>query len=211
MRSSVRWIAAMMLLAGGSVAVSQSTPASTAPTAPTAPTVPTVPAPTAPATTRPSADAVLDRLLGPSDSIARPIAPQPRPGPAASGADAAPTVSSGVSPGLSPGVSPGLSSGIGAAGASTGTIQREGTFVVDRMGRLSRSADGRTWEFAFESDGVALSDPPVVLIPNLKLMSMEDAISAANQDLRFRVTGMLTEYRGRNHLMLEKVVVVQGR
>jgi len=200
----------MMLLAGGSVAVSQSTPASTTP-ASTVPTVPTVPAPTAPATTRPSADAVLDRLLGPSDSIARPIAPQPRPGPAASGADAAPTVSSGVSPGLSPGVSPGLSSGIGAAGASTGTIQREGTFVVDRMGRLSRSADGRTWEFAFESDGVALSDPPVVLIPNLKLMSMEDAISAANQDLRFRVTGMLTEYRGRNHLMLEKVVVVQGR
>jgi len=199
----------MMLLAGGSVAVSQSTPASTTP-ASTVPTVPTVPAPTAPATTRPSADAVLDRLLGPSDSIARPIAPQPRPGPAASGADAAPTVSSGATS-SAPGVSPGLSSGIGAASASTGTIQREGTFVVDRMGRLSRSADGRTWEFAFESDGVALSDPPVVLIPNLKLMSMEDAISAANQDLRFRVTGMLTEYRGRNHLMLEKVVVVQGR
>ena len=77
MRSSVRWIAAMMLLAGGSVAVSQSTPASTTP-ASTAPTVPTVPAPTAPATTRPSADAVLDRLLGPSDSIARPIAPELR-------------------------------------------------------------------------------------------------------------------------------------
>jgi hypothetical protein len=147
-----------------------------------------------------SPDAVLDRLLGPSDTGAKPIAPQPRPS------------SSNNQPRLSPDAAPSapaVTAGVGSG--TTATVQREGTFVVDRMGRLSKSGDGRNWEFTFESDGVTMSDPPVVLIPNLKLMAMEDAVAAANLDLRFRVTGMLTEYRGRNHLMLEKVVVVQGR
>jgi hypothetical protein len=38
-------------------------------------------------------------------------------------------------------------------------------------------------------------------------MTMEDAVKSTNRDLRFRVTGMLTEYRGRNYLLLEKVLV----
>ena len=39
-------------------------------------------------------------------------------------------------------------------------------------------------------------------------MAMEDAVQGANRDLRFRATGMVTEYRGRNYILLEKVVVV---
>jgi hypothetical protein len=101
-------------------------------------------------------------------------------------------------------------SGKGAVkpGAPAVTVLREGTYLVDRVGRLTRSADGATAEFSFESDGAALQDPPVVIIPNLKLMAMEDAANAINRDLRFRVTGMVTEYRGRNYVLLEKVVVV---
>lgn len=53
-----------------------------------------------------------------------------------------------------------------------------------------------------------MKDPPVLILPNLKLMAMENAVSSANRDLRFRVTGMVTEYRGRNYVLLEKVVVV---
>jgi hypothetical protein len=86
-------------------------------------------------------------------------------------------------------------------------VQREGTFIFDRTGRLSRNADGTQAEFTFESDGKTLKDPPVIILPNLKLMTMEDAVKATNRDLRFRVTGMLTEYRGRNYLLLEKVLV----
>src|SRR3712207_7469706 len=59
------------------------------------------------------------------------------------------------------------------------------------------------------SDGSALRDPPVVVLPNLKLMTMENATTTGNnRDLRFRVTGMVTEYKGRNYLLVEKVVVV---
>jgi hypothetical protein len=87
-------------------------------------------------------------------------------------------------------------------------VQREGTYVVDRVGRLTRSADGSQAEFTFDSDARALRDPPVIILPSLKLTAMENAVSSANRDLRFRITGMLTEYRGRNYILLEKVVVI---
>ena len=87
------------------------------------------------------------------------------------------------------------------------TVMREGTFLVDRTGRLTRRADG-TAEFSFESDGRALRDPPVLLVPSLKLVAMEEAVKAADKDLRFRISGMVTEYRGRNYVLLEKVLVV---
>lgn len=96
-----------------------------------------------------------------------------------------------------------------APGAPQLQTQREGTFRVDRTGRLARATDGQGWEFIFESDGAALQDPPVKVLPNLKLMVMEDALEASSRDLRFRVSYMLTEYRGRNYILLDKVVVVQ--
>lgn len=100
-------------------------------------------------------------------------------------------------------------SGKGAVAPSTPAVplQREGTYIFDRVGRLSRSADGTQAEFTFESDGKTLKDPPVIILPNLKLMTMEEIVKVTNRDLRFRVTGMLTEYRGRNYLLLEKVLV----
>ncbi len=85
---------------------------------------------------------------------------------------------------------------------------REGSYLVDRVGRLNRTSDGSQAEFTFDSDGKTMKDPPVLILPNLKLMAMENAVTSANRDLRFRVTGMVTEYRGRNYVLLEKVVVV---
>ena len=84
---------------------------------------------------------------------------------------------------------------------------REGTFVIDRIGRLTHTDNGQA-EFTFESDGKALRDPPMILLSNLKLMQMEDTLTAVNRDLKFRVTGTVTEYRGRNYLLLERVVQV---
>ena len=95
-----------------------------------------------------------------------------------------------------------------APGAPSVQVLREGTFIVDRTGRLSRGADGQTWELTFESDGRAMRDPPLIVLPNLKLMAMENATKSQSRDLRFRVTGMVTEYGGRNYILLEKVVVV---
>jgi hypothetical protein len=39
-------------------------------------------------------------------------------------------------------------------------------------------------------------------------MAMENAVNGSNRDLKFRITGMVTEYKGRNYILLEKVVVV---
>ena len=93
------------------------------------------------------------------------------------------------------------------------TVMREGTPIVNRIGRLTLGGTGtnnaRQAEFTFDADGQALRDPPLVILPNLKLMAMEDAVRGASRDLRFRVSGMVTEYRGRNYVLLEKVTVVQ--
>jgi hypothetical protein len=39
-------------------------------------------------------------------------------------------------------------------------------------------------------------------------MQMETAVSEGAKDIRFKVTGLVTEYKGRNYILLEKVVVV---
>jgi hypothetical protein len=88
-------------------------------------------------------------------------------------------------------------------------LKREGDYIRDRLGRLSKSADGSQMEFSFESDGRTMQDPPVIILPNLKLMAMENAVNSANRDLRFRITGPVTEYKGRNYILLETVSVVQ--
>ena len=87
------------------------------------------------------------------------------------------------------------------------TVLREGTPIVNRLGRLTLGTEGRPAEFTFESDGGALRDPPLIVLPNLKLMIMEDAARGATREPRFRVSGVVTEYRGRNYLLLEKVSV----
>jgi hypothetical protein len=94
-------------------------------------------------------------------------------------------------------------------GAPVLQVMREGTPVVNRVGRLTFSADGTQAELTFESDGQRLQDPPLILLPNLKLMAMEDAVRGSSRDLRFRVSGVVTEYRGRNYLLLEKATVIQ--
>jgi hypothetical protein len=143
-------------------------------------------------TTRPS-----DRALSPDEMLSQMLRS---------------TAGGGAKP-LQPTVdAPQINTTTGANAVAPGAAQlqelREGTFIVDRTGRLTRSADGQQWEFTFESDGRAMQDPPVVVLPNLKLMSMENAIKGSNRDLKFRITGMVTEYGGRNYILLEKVVVV---
>jgi hypothetical protein len=142
----------------------------------------------APATQPMSAEQKLDQMLKPSPA-GEPIQPL------------APT-------GAPPAANASAAAGAVAPGATSMNVMREGTFLVDRMGRLSRAGDGQAWEFAFEADGRAMKDPPVVILPNLKLMQMEQAMKSSSRDLRFRITGMVTEYNARNYILLEKVVVV---
>lgn len=85
---------------------------------------------------------------------------------------------------------------------------REGTYIIDRIGRLEKTPDGSQAQFVFDADGRSLREPPLIIVPNLKLMMMENAVSGATRDLKFRVSGVITEYKGRNYVLLEKVFVV---
>ena len=90
--------------------------------------------------------------------------------------------------------------------APTVQVKREGIYIVDRMVRLTHVGKDQA-EITFDSDGKSLKDPPMIVLPNQKLMLMEDAVTSTSRDLRFRVTGLVTQYRGRNYILLEKVVV----
>ena len=142
-------------------------------------------------TTRPngkSAEEMLNQLLKPTGESAKPLAPTTAP---AGGTVDATSGAAAVAP-----------------GAPVVTVMREGTDLVNRVGRLTRSADGNGWEFTFESDGRTMLDPPVIILPNLTLMLMENNAAGASRDVRFRITGEVTEYRGRNYVLLRKASVV---
>jgi hypothetical protein len=85
---------------------------------------------------------------------------------------------------------------------------REGSYLSDRIGRLTKTPEGQS-ELTFEADGFALKDPPMLILPNLKLMAMETFVKNSSRDLKFHIYGMVTEYNGRNYILLEQVVVKQ--
>jgi len=132
------------------------------------------------------ADREMDRLLRPDSSAPKPLQPAPD----------APTTDKSSGPAAV------------APGAPTVNVLREGTLIVDRVGHLTRSADGQQMEFTFDSDGKAMKDPPLILLPNLKLMAIENELSRSSRDLKFKISGVVTEYRGRNYILLDKVVIV---
>jgi hypothetical protein len=90
----------------------------------------------------------------------------------------------------------------------TQNLIREGSYIPIRVGRLTRTADGQA-ELTFESDGSALKDPPMLILPNVKLMAMETMVKNSSRDLKFNVAGMVTEYNGRNYILLDLVVAKQ--
>ncbi len=115
-----------------------------------------------------------------------------------------PLVSGGGGPGVD------ISSGKAAVapGAPTLTLVREGTHLINRSGRLNHSPDGQQAIFTFDADGKTMADPPMIIVPNLKLQSMEAAVTNKSADIHFRVSGTVTEYKGRNYILLDKAVVM---
>lgn len=146
-------------------------------------TATTKPASTQPAAKSLPADQMLNRMLAPGGTAAQPLMPAKE--------EAASPRTAAVAP-----------------GGAVGSVLREGTYVVDRLGRFAQGADGQQMEFHFESDGQALGDPPMAVMPNLKLMGIEQVLESSRHDMRFRITGMVTEYHGHNYILLEKAVVV---
>ena len=95
-----------------------------------------------------------------------------------------------------------------APGAPSLPVVREGTHKIEVAGRLTHSSDGSQAIFTFDSDGAAMKDPPMIVLPNLKLQSMEGIIASKASDVHFRISGTVTEYKGRNYILLDKAVVM---
>lgn len=81
----------------------------------------------------------------------------------------------------------------------------EGHHISDRRGRIVRS--GEQWVFVFESDGKALADPPITVLPNSWLEKIEVGLTARGAGAIYRVSGEVTCYHGRNYLLLRKVLI----
>jgi hypothetical protein len=177
--------------------------------------VPVASAVTASATTQPtvapSPEQVLNQMLrGPDADHTAALAPQPAPVAAGSDSLTAPAADGSASA-ASPGGPP-ISAPLAVSPAGdTGPILREGSEIIDRVGRLQKSPDGNWSVFVFDSDGRALGDPPMFIVPNLKLVLMEAETERSSRDVRFRVTGSVTEYHGHNYILLEKAIVVNDK
>ncbi len=82
---------------------------------------------------------------------------------------------------------------------------REGDRVINRMGRLGKDVKG-TLLFVYEADATDLSEPPLILLPCLKLEQME-LLAAKKPNVKFMVTGEVTVYHGKGYLLLRKVML----
>jgi hypothetical protein len=85
--------------------------------------------------------------------------------------------------------------------AAIESFTREGKHVVDQEGRIDRTGDHT--RFIFDS-----GDPPILLLQNKKLEKMEDEGDYGRRPLRFRISGMVTEYRNQKYLSMTKLVVI---
>jgi hypothetical protein len=96
-----------------------------------------------------------------------------------------------------------------APGGKATKVTREGTLLLDRVGRLTRGGDdGKTFEFTIDSDGRRMTDAPMILLPNKRLQQLEDRVANSYRDLKIRASGEVMEYRGRNYLLLQRWSVV---
>ena len=149
---------------------------------------PAVQPPVAPATTdlaplppRPREDEAAVRIMG--EAVAVPPAPIPR------------TVPRVDEPMVKP---------MADARKTTLVKYPDGWSLVNRQGRLIRSK-GQSF-FLFDSD-----DTPIQLIANRQRETMEDLSQMGRRSIKFRISGLVTEYRGKNHLLLQMVLVERSR
>jgi len=79
--------------------------------------------------------------------------------------------------------------------------RQEGSYLVERRGRLVGGRSGGPVLFSFSADGAATDDPPVVLMPCGLLEDLEDQVRGVDVAPEFAVSGRVYAYRGVNHLL----------
>jgi len=77
---------------------------------------------------------------------------------------------------------------------------REGTEIVDKLGLFRMTGDRATF---FTEDGTGR----YVGLENLNIERISRTISENPEELQWRVTGVITEYRGGNFLLVQRAVL----
>lgn len=85
-----------------------------------------------------------------------------------------------------------------------GKLLPEGHFLADRIGRIVHEGDDIMLAFVADEQGMA--DPPIRLLPNRALEEMQKYASAGSS-VRFKVSGEITLYRGKNYLLVRKYLI----
>lgn len=82
----------------------------------------------------------------------------------------------------------------------SGRLLREGTFLVERRGRLVRATTG-DWLYTFDADAKGQADPTMVVLPCQKLEAMEKLAERYGESLSFTVTGQVFVYKNKNYIL----------
>ena len=88
-----------------------------------------------------------------------------------------------------------------ATGVEAAELRDEGELVIQRRGRLARTADGAEAMFVFDADAPGAEEPPMRLMPCQLLASMENTAARRGGSTVFVVSGMVYTYRGQNYLL----------
>ncbi len=99
-----------------------------------------------------------------------------------------------------------------APGDEPPPLRREGEFIVNRSGRLVRSAESGHLLFVFEADGSDNPELPLVMQACQLLETMEDTIDRRGESTVFILSGQVHTYRGANYLLptMMKITVDNG-
>ncbi|MCK5270204.1 MAG: hypothetical protein KAJ46_05435, partial [Sedimentisphaerales bacterium] len=84
---------------------------------------------------------------------------------------------------------------------------KDGSLIVDRVGRLIFDPQGGRFQFTFEADGAALAEPPIIIHPNLLLKEMERSVGT---NIKYRITGQVSKYRDKHYILMRKVLIRHG-
>ncbi len=103
----------------------------------------------------------------------------------------------------------GRSGGVVADVEPTQRILPEGYILGRRPARFGR--DESWWAIAIGEVGSLPVGPPIRVLPNRRLMILERALAAGQPDDIYLVTGRVTEFLGRNYVLLENVVAAPAR
>jgi len=85
----------------------------------------------------------------------------------------------------------------------------EGQLIEQRVGRFVKDPRTGSEIIVFDGDGKRMLDQPMGLIPCRYLAVMEDASEYGLKPVKFKVSGVVTQYRGKNFLLLKSVTVVR--